>query len=103
MTQQLLTVGPVVFKIPLVKAQLILTQYKSAFPFLTLMAKTSTGSNARFRQESTMEKASQWFVFPSDTEGGGGGGSCFLAVVTREGCSSFALFPQRWVCLSAFF
>lgn len=32
-------------------------------------AKTSTGSYARFRQESIMEKASQWFVFlQTDTE-----------------------------------
>ena len=41
--------------------------------FFVSHAKISTGSNARFRQERTMGKASQWFVFPSDRRGKGGG------------------------------
>lgn len=78
---------PWLLPLPLTKLSQLLPFF---FPFFVSHAKTSTGSNARFRQERTMGKASQWFVFPSDRRGEGGG-SCFLAVVAREACYSFAL------------
>lgn len=63
-------------------------------------AKTSTGSNAHFRQEWTMEKASQWFVFPFRQTGRRGG--LFSGCGDKRSLLFLSPLPQRWVCLSAF-
>lgn len=75
---------------PIALDQSCISLYHPFLHFFVSHAKTSTGSNAHFRQEWTVEKASQWFVFPSDRQGEGGG-CCFLSVVTREACSTCAL------------
>lgn len=65
------------------------------------MQKTSTGNNARFRQERTMGRASQWFVFPSARRGGGGGGGgLFSCCDVKRSLLFFCPLPQRWVCHS---
>lgn len=69
--------------------------------FFLSHAKISTGSNARFRQERTMGKASQWFVFPSDRRGEGGG--LFSCCGDKRSLLFFCPLPQRWVCLPSFF
>lgn len=69
--------------------------------FFVSHAKTSTGNNARFRQERTMGRASQWFVFPSARWGeGGGGGGLFSCCDVKRSLLFFCPLPQRWVCHS---
>lgn len=63
---------------------------------------TSTGSNAQFRQEQSMEQEVQQFVFPSVRQGGGGAG-CFPGCSDNRNPALHVPSPTEKVCLLAFF